>query len=90
MRKVGVVVSLQDGFPSLFIYAEGKLLNYLCSLEKTEITGNIYSFGIRQVNILYYYITHTTCSTLAFYSTPPPSRRMHIVLSTIPGVQCHT
>ena len=58
------------------IYTEVKLFNYLYSLGKREITGNIYSFGFRQINILYYYITYTSLPTLTHQtlpSTSPPS-----------------
>lgn len=61
-----------SSIPSLCvgIYTEGKLFNYLYSLGKREMTSNIYSFGFRQINILYYYITYTSLPTLTHQTLP--------------------
>jgi len=55
------------------ICTEGKLFNYLYSLGKREMTGNIYSFGFRQINILYYYIIYTSLPTLTHHTLPSTS-----------------
>lgn len=74
--------------PSLCIYTDGKLLNFLWSLGKRDMIGDVYSFGIRQTNILYYYILlhhpHILASphspTATPHSTPPPSRLSNSML----------
>lgn len=79
--------------PSLCIYTDGKLFNYLYSLGKRELIGNIYPLDSGQINILYCYITLTSLPTLT--NRYPPHRPLLPDQRTSqpeapPGVMCHT
>lgn len=78
--------------PSLFIYTDGKLLNYWYSLGTREMIGDIYSFDIRQINILYCYIAHThpcqhsPAATLHGTRLPQTGDHLALMLSQVSSI----